>query len=142
VEDAKNRLKELKSLSTDEIQRKIDEEYNSSIDNNKKYYDQKIELKNRYQRVLEEVYQWQPPTPEHVKLKEYAINQLKDSIEWDCGSAYLYLKKIKKNTSTEWIKRRTESCLKDIDYHSKEYNEEVKRVNERNDWIRLLRASL
>ena len=40
--------------------------------------------RKRYEAMLTKVLKWEPPTPEHVNLKDFMIGQLKDSIDFDC----------------------------------------------------------
>lgn len=40
--------------------------------------------RKRYEAMLAKVRQWEPPTQEHVNLKDFMIEQLTDSIDFDC----------------------------------------------------------
>jgi len=142
LERSKQELNNYKNMPIEEIQELVDETYKKKIEENKKYYNEKLELKNRYERVLAEVEQWKLPSPEHQNLKDYAIRQLEESILFDCGHIEDYAKEVKKETAEEYIQRQIDSCLWNIEYHQKEWDKEVKRTNERNLWIKQLRDSL
>lgn len=143
LEKSKERLAQYQCMTTEEIEKKIDEDYHDMVKGNEKYYQEKIQLQKRYFNMLEKVEAWNPPTPEHNNLKDFCIKQLNESIQFDCGSLDKYeSEKVKKQTPEEWINRRIESCLWDIEYHSKGWESEIKRVNERNAWIKQLKESL
>ena len=122
LERSKQELNNYKNMPIEEIQELVDETYKKKIEENKKYYNEKLELKNRYERVLAEVEQWKLPSPEHQNLKDYAIRQLEESILFDCGHIEDYAKEVKKETAEEYIQRQIDSCLWNIEYHQKEWN--------------------
>lgn len=98
-----------------------------------------IDLRDKYETMLQKVESWQPPTPDHTKLKEFMVKQLNESIEWDCN----YERETPVPLSAEqWYFQELEKASKDINYHTKEYIKEVKRVNERNAWVSALKESL
>lgn len=139
---AQEELKKYQNMSIEEAEKLVEEFYQDEIDRNEKYYNKKLALKERYEKVLTEVKQWQPPTSEHNSLKEYAINQLTESIDFDCGNLEEYLKEIKKPTPQEYIKSKIDHCIWEVNYYTKDWMEEIKRTNERNLWIKQLRESL
>jgi hypothetical protein len=141
IEEAKNDLARYQKIHNEEIQKIIDDDYVKRVEENKKYLQDTLDLKKRYEKVLSEVEKWIPPTPEHDNLKNYAIEQLASSIQWDCHTEH-YTQELTKMSVEEWKKFKIESCIKDIKYHTEKYEEEVKRVNERNKWIKDLRDSL
>ncbi len=143
LEKAKLRMQKLKSMTHEEIKSKVEEEYHQKVESNKKYYHEKLQLRNRYLDMLVKVKEWQPPTPDHVNLKEFCIKQLEESLKWDCGSLEDYNpENVVKDTPEEQLNKQIESCLWEIEYHAKQWDEEVKRTNERNLWIKQLKESL
>lgn len=96
-------------------------------------------IRQRYESMLARVMNWQPPTSEHEGLKTFMIDQLKNSIEWDCRE---YKPHISDKESYIMCQASDESLKKDIDYWAKEWGKEIKRVNERNKWVADLRESL
>ena len=118
-------------------------EYEENIKYNKEQHEIYKNLKERYLNVLSDVLQWQPPTEDHVELKNFAIKQLENSIKFDCdGKEKFYSLDVEKETPEEYIKRNIDSCLRNIKYHSEEYKKEVKKTLSRNKWIKELRESL
>lgn len=142
LDRSKLELKRYKDMTHEEAQQLIDLGYQETIEGNKKYYNEQLELKNRYEKVLEEVEKWEIPSSEHRALKDYAVSQLKDSIRFDCGSIETYAKEVKKDTPEQYIQKKIDSCKYSVKYHQKGWMDELKRTSERNLWIKQLRESL
>lgn len=97
-----------------------------------------------YRRMLALVRDWQPPTKDHEELKKFMIQQITDSIKFDCGSTYYQeaFEALAKTTVQEFASQSKEKAMKDVVYHRKSLAEERKRVDDRNEWKRQLLASL
>jgi hypothetical protein len=137
---AKSNMEKYKAMTFDELSKEVEEVYKANVDNYNKTLNDKHELFIRLNNTLREVEAWNPPTEEHKELKSYAIDQLKQTIEYDCSTKYL--SEPVKLDPIEWFNEKIERCKKDIEYHTKEWNEEVKRTNNRNKWVKQLRDSL
>lgn len=140
IEKRKSELNKYQGMTIDEAKSLVEESYKNRTIENEKYIKNNIDLKNRYLKTLTEVLAWNVPTNEHEELKNYAIDQLRKSIEYDCGNMD-YSKEINKDTPQEYINKNIERCLEDINYHTKKWEEEVKRIDSRNKWIKELRDS-
>lgn len=137
---ARENLLKYTEMTIEEASELAEMEYNQKLIDNKKYNDKKFALRDRYQNTLGEVLNWEPPTSEHEGLKKFAIEQLQESIKWDCT---IYPREnYKKETPQEYIERKIGESLKDIEYYQKKWEEEVKRTNACNLWIKQLRESL
>lgn len=101
--------------------------------------DKRIKLKKRYEEILEKVIKWEPPTKDHVGLKEFAINQINESIDFDC-SEY----KCKIIPYEEWIdvKEYEYLLMREVDYYKYILEENIKRACERTKWVKALKESL
>lgn len=115
------------------------------LEESKKYHLEKIE-KEKVDRkamnvILDEVRKWQPPTPEHTGIKDFMIDQIVKTIDFDCDSKY-HTKALQKieyqllNLNAESIRRdMKEKAAKDLAYHTKEHNEELKHCEKSNKWV-------
>jgi len=142
---AREKLAECAKITLEEAKVFVEEEIDQRIIENQKYHDKNKYLKHRYEKTLGEVEKWMPPTKDHIKLKEYAIEQLKQSIEFDCSnpySEYDTTERYKKETPQEYIESKMNSCLQDIKYHTEKLEAEIESTNKRNLWIKQLRESL
>ena len=45
-------------------------------------------LNVKYEQMVDKVKGWEPPTPNHVKLKDFMFKQIVDSIVFDCDTSY------------------------------------------------------
>lgn len=106
-----------------------------------KWNNEKLELKNKYLIMLNQVNDWVPPSSDHIHMKEFMVQQIEESIEWDCDVTY-YSEPTKLPDALEYKNQTLRELEKDIAYHSKQHEEEVERVAQRNNWIKLLRESL
>ena len=100
----------------------------------------------KYLKVREEVEKWIPPTPEHENLKKFCLEQIDMSLntalyEW-------YEKDINKelDTSDDTIKKYIDILRDNADEKLKraykKYQEELKRVEEKNLWMKQFLDSL
>lgn len=100
----------------------------------------RIELRNKYQAMLAAVVKWEAPTPEHEGFKAFMIEQLQQSIDWDCSDSYdnppVAL------SGVEWRAAAVAKAARDVEYHTQANAEEIDRTEKRNEWLRALRESL
>jgi len=115
---------------------KIDEAY---ADMNKY-----VNLRERYESMLQKAESWNPPTPEHDGLKKFMIQQLEDSIKFDCHEEYCNnnITIWKNEKYSDYVKALKESNKKLIKYHTKDIEKEKKSVETTNKWITDLYGSL
>ena len=93
----------------------------------------------RYKTMLEKVEGWVAPTTDHYGLKKFMIEQLTESIDWDCSTDYQHPEAL---TGKELVKQLRETYKTAIDTHTNGRNEEIERIGARQLWIDQLRESL
>lgn len=135
-------LEKLLGMTEEEAQHEADEEYERKIANRENAIKNKNELRQRYEKVLEEVSAWIPPTEDHVNLKEFCIKQIEDSIEWDCSTSYYDEYNVERTTGKEWLKYQIQNAKQTIENCLHDHESEVERTNQRNLWIKQLKDSL
>ena len=94
-----------------------------------------------YSAMLAQVDEWEPPSDEHNGLRDFMRSQIEDSIKFDNMVDY-YEKPTVRQTGVEWLEAQKSATLTDIGHHKAEYDKEVQRTEQRNEWVRLLRESL
>lgn len=99
------------------------------------------DLKQKYEEMLECAQAWVAPTPNHTGLKMFMVKQITDSIDWDCDTTF-YDEPAPQLSGAEWLETAKAKAIKDIEYHKKQWADELARTTERNAWVRDLRASL
>ncbi len=96
----------------------------------------------RYEAMIAKVEAWTPPTPDHDGLKKFMLDQLRESVEWDCGGFGGSGPAPTRQTEAEWKAEALAQARHQIEHYTAEHAKEIERVNGRNEWIRDLRASL
>lgn len=133
----KKDFEEFQKLTDEEIQDILNKSYQQRIKDQQEGLKRFEEGKQRYLCMLEKVRRWQPPTEEHIDLKNFAIKQLEESLDFDYGDNLkeYYLQEPFKDTIQGYKQYKIESYLKDIERHSKGYREEIEGVEKINKWI-------
>lgn len=125
IEDAKEKLKEKR--------KKLEKDRQATINRNE-------EIKEKYNDMLEKVRNWNPPTKEHEPIKEFMIEQIDKSKDWDEHSIpkinEIYYKPKK------WLEKQKESCIDTLNHHQKSWREELEYNKKQNRWLKKLRESL
>jgi hypothetical protein len=145
IEEIEKELKEIKEMSDETATKKAQEEYNKTVASiERKHKKKNVILEINTHRCFSKVKAWQPPTSEHVGLKAFMENQIKESINFDCGTSYYIeeLKNTRLQSATEYKAKQLEYALKDLDYHKKQLTKEIERTESRNNWITKLYESL
>lgn len=138
IERLRTELDKLCALSTGEIEQLHDKEYTKELlswESNKLQIEK---LLSKYNIMIKNVRKWIPPTKEHDGLKKFMIEQIEESIRFDCT---IYDKPQKTNVGL-WFSEKKESLQKSIDYNIGEDIKEIQRTNKRNQWIKKLIDSL
>lgn len=133
--EAEEELEKWENLrnNLEEAQKLYDEQYTKNMQFNATVNEERKEIEKRYNTVLEKVKAWDIPI-EYNSLKELMLKQLKESIEWDCSPYTPY--KEEKVPIEEWIEVRIRLAKRDLDYHTKEFQEEKRRIAEHNNYLK------
>lgn len=106
-------------------------------DGRDKRYDEKHD---RYQAMIDKVTAWEV-TEDYVPLKELMLNQLQDSMKYDCRDKddryYDHVAPM-----DEWLATHIECCQRDIDYYKERIAENEEYVREANEYFKGLYALL
>lgn len=123
----------------EELEKKYNDYVAEETEKAKRENEKRRILRERYNVMRVKVSKWIPPTPEHENLKSFMIQQLEDSLDWDCDEYELNIPNrdewIETFFSPDSLRRRMYSRLEDL-------QKESVRVEERNRWLKSLRESL
>lgn len=101
------------------------------------------ELLKKYESALKDVVEWQVPSQEHVKLKEFMLNQLKESITYDCVLQRVKSKDEPVTLSASDIKAmRVKSARSSVQYYERLVKENVESIDGCNLWLKGLQDSV
>ena len=131
----------IKTLTVEEAAKEARDKYDEKIVYNQKKIKENNNLKQKYEAMLSKAKNWQPPTSDHQGLKDFMIEQILSSIDFDCFTEY-YRKPVELLTGEQWISKETQRLLKEIVYHEEAHQAEVKNVDRSNKWVKELRDSL
>lgn len=133
-------LARLKTLTFEQANAECEAEFLSAKESAAKRRIEHAELRAKYEAMLAKVEAWKSPTPEHDNYKAFMATQIRDSIQWDCSSAYD--SEPQREPADVWLKAKLARAASDIAYHAKGHAEEVERTAGRNAWVKALRDSL
>lgn len=131
-------------LDNPPTEEQLGREYDEITEKNRKEFLEKKadyeQMMGRYRDMLRATKQWIPPTPEHNNLKDFMVQQLEDSLKFDCRLTTPHIVE----TREEYIKyyMSSERFTEEIDYCRSQYEKEVMMCNERKKWIMDLMDSL
>lgn len=95
----------------------------------------------RLQMMEARVKEWEPPTPEHVELKNFMLQQL-DISKRDTGYIKRYLAEAQAKEPMQYYRDALAKAERSIKYHTEEMAKEQERMEGRTEWVRQLRESL
>jgi hypothetical protein len=140
--ELENELSILMLMTNVEARHKAEEDYQESLSSNVKYIKDKKDLLEKYEDMLAKTLAWQPPTPDHVQFKTFMIDQIKESIRFDCDTSYYEKHMPTKLSGQEWLDNKIVKINKDIKYHTDEHEMEKNMVESKTKWINALYGSI
>jgi len=137
IAEAQALLAELDGLSINDAQvRAVNERAEAEV-RMREGREGNVRLRSRYEAMIREVEAWEPE-PLVAYLKEGALKQLRDSIDFDCGKPGEELKYwpvLPPLDASEWLNQKREKARKDIEYHREQKAKRQKIADERNEHI-------
>lgn len=136
-EEAK--LKELESLTPKQAELRAFREYEEAARDRRRLNEKNELQRERYETMLVKVRSWKIPSPDHAEMKKFMVDQLEESIRFDCNYVYNEPTRL---SGAAWLEERITKAKNSIAYHTREWQKEVERTEESNRWVADLRASL
>lgn len=137
--EAKNALAELRNMTDEDFELAAEREFLQATSEYHKRLDENKRIEDNYRSMLSKVKNWDAPTEDHQNLKQFMIEQLESSIDFDCK--YVPTKPTLLSAD-EYKRKRKESVLNNIEYHKVEAKKERERYEMRKNWIVELYRSL
>lgn len=101
---------------------------------------ERIEQRQRYDAMLAQAKAWKPPTSDHVGLRDFMIDQLRNSIDIDCNGRWDMKPEIMSTQS--WYEHEISALKNSIERHEEGHKKEIARAKKKTSWLNDLRASL
>ena len=142
IQSKRERLEEIESMSDE----KIVEDFNTQLEEDLKYHQTKMEEDKRnlekLNSMLESAKSWVPPTEDHQPFRNFMIEQVESTIKVDGDPSYHVNKMvgIKKQMEEginpkEYREETIQEIKSQISYHETEYQKELVRCKDSNDWM-------
>lgn len=141
LEQAQARLAELQGMTPSEVSSRAQQARVEFERERAEARAQREGVRDRCTAMLEEVEDWEPPTERHRDLKEFMLDQLRKTIDFD-GRPLSPSTWMPPAVGEEWRSAEIQIALRDIAYHSKEWANDQERATDATEWIRKLRDSL
>ena len=136
----------MRQLTFEEAKQQIIDKYNEDITHAKKCLDMYKSEDEKYLNVRNEVDSWIPPTSEHEELKKFALNQIDISMNTDyykyCEEELNKELDISDDAVWKYINDINEFYEKDTERAYQRWQEELKRVADKNKWMEQFLDSL
>lgn len=140
LDKAQDDLTKLEAISIDIAEDEARDEYHNSLSVYNQQITDKKELETKYINMLARVNEWIPPASKHEGLKSFMIEQITDSIDYDCSTEYDNPPVLL--SGEEWLRDKIKETRSTISYHIKHKEKEQITIDGRNLWLKQLRDSL
>ena len=141
IERANKQIGEINSLSDEELIINRKKQIAESIEDYRLSKAKNVDLASRYTKMIEEAKKWTPSTDEHMGIKKFMIEQLEESLKFDCGGTFYddTIKSLEEEFKTldgsKIRKEFLEDKEKNIEYHTTEHKKEVERCEKNNLFV-------
>lgn len=143
LEEAKKDLSDFLSKSLQELQEMKQKEFDKTAAYNKEQLEKSYLQKQRYELMLAKVKAWNvPETSEVYNVKKFMIDQLEQSIDFDCKGNERYYAPPVEQSFGEWVEQKRKSLEQRVQSSQKYLDEEIARTNARNAFLKEFRELL
>ena len=111
IQNAEQGLKELENMTDQQIETQAKNEFNNELFRIDESLAKERRISDRYAKIKKEVIQWQPPTKDHVGLKDFMLQQIDVSTELNMLEVY---EKERRNLKIKSVKEWRDSKLKSL----------------------------
>lgn len=147
LDKALKELNKIVDMTFEEVYEEMKIAFDSEKQKNLENARKSIRKNETYDRIRKEVKNWNPPTSEHVGIKDFALEQIdKSKVSQRYINEYLEWENKEfdgsKKAVDEYIREKLRSCNWNIDYHSKSWDEEVRRAADKTKFMKEFILSL
>lgn len=135
---ARNELARLSALTLVQAEAAAGAEYERQVERNREQAAKNAVEQARYDTMIAQTVEWEPPTAEHQGLRDFMLQQLRDSKR----QADFKWPDPKLLSAGEWLAQAIAKAERDDNYYTEQVAAENHRVEQANEWIRQLYESL
>lgn len=111
---AEARLEALRAMTPEDIFRANQNDRAAVLAERAKEAVKRHDMRKRYEAMVAQVEAWEPPTEDHVGLKKFMLEQLHESIRFDCGD--VSWPPMPAEDPAEWFEAEIAQAERDIAY--------------------------
>lgn len=137
IATAEKHLSDLESMTDAEAEAAAQAAHQNALEGRDRYLANKKAEGDRLNAMLVKVRAWKPPTPDHVDMKKFMIEQLVMSLPGDYAPAIPALL-----DGRTWREREIKETAEDLGRIKDDRAKEIERAASRTQWIKSLRESL
>ena len=142
LEEAEKQLAEFNAMTAADKLAMFERESVVRIKSAKEGIERKQQQLDRYNAMLAKAKAFKAPTKDHAEYAKFLVQQLEESIRFDCGGDF-YEKMLEEQQGfDDWCDSKLQSLVHDIQYHRKAMKEEIQRTETRNKWVKDLKTAL
>ncbi|HUW00859.1 MAG TPA: hypothetical protein VMW08_00775 [Acidimicrobiales bacterium] len=143
IAELETELAEVEGWSHDQAADAAMDAFTAEVDRRRERREREAEEEARYEAMLAKVEAWTPPTLGHRELKTFMVDQLTESIRFDCSTLYPADGDPKRAMSPEEYRAMRRTTITDqLERARDEWVKEQRRASDRTRWVNDLRASL
>lgn len=142
-EKALVKLAEVKAWSMEKARQEADATYHRAHTAWVESQERQKAMRARYEAILDQAMAWEPPSPEHQGFKDFMVEQLTESMRFDCPEeGRSWWSEPTPLGAADYRDEQIAKAQRDIEYHAEQHAAEVERTTERTLWVRALRRAL
>lgn len=142
---ARDRLKIAEALTIEQCDREAELIFQASLVSYNERRNRSLRDKARYEAMLAQAERWEPPTPDHENFKKFMVDQIKDSLKFDCGwltdDCPWSIPPVRK-TAEDWRAGEIEEQRRRVTYHEEQLKKAKANLAEKNAWLEAFWDSL
>lgn len=124
------------------------DQYILYIKSSLKFYENQLEEKkkllSKYQFFLDKAKQFNPPTDDHIAYKDFLIQQLKETISFDCDINYYQneIDRLKNLDFNDWVKVKYETLNNAINTYTELNHKNKDKGKSSQEWLNCIKETL
>lgn len=135
---SRERLTELRSMTDEQALAASRAAHDAVVEGNQRSERKRVAELARYEAMIEKVEAWEPPTEDHVAFKQFMLDQLRESVKFDCRPFSMPAPEV----SLAWRDEEIEGELRNIQRYEDAIEKEAERNAGRIGWVTALLDSL
>jgi hypothetical protein len=139
--EAREKIAEWDSMTTEQRMEKYEAECREIMEYARNGIQEVNEMRKRYEAMLKKARGFKPPTEEHKNYAKFIVDQLQQSIDFDCSTEY-YDSLQAAPAFDDWVLKTQLRLAQALSSASQSLVEEYERCAKRNEWIDNLRKAI